>query len=63
MKVRLFRDHYRHIDGVVVKHRVGEIIDVPKEEAEQINQAEMQRRKARRLYAARFLTTPEGRKK
>ena len=63
MKVRLFRDHYRHVDGVVVRHRVGEVIDVPKEEAEQINQSEIERRKARRQYAARFLTTPEGRRK
>ena len=63
MKVKLFRDHYRHVDGVVVRHRIGEVIDVPRDEAEQINQAEIEKRKARRQFAARFLTTPEGKKK
>lgn len=62
MKVRLFRDHYRHVDGKVIRHRVGEIVDVPSDEAAQINQAEIEHRKARREFAARFRTTPEGKK-
>lgn len=63
MKVRLFRDHYRHVDGVVVRHRVGEVIDVPREEAEQINEAEIKKRRERRQFASRFISTPEGGKK
>ena len=62
MMVKLFRDHYEHRDGKVIRHRAGSVVDLPKEVVEQVNLAEIEQRRERREFAAKFLLTPEGRR-
>ena len=59
--VRLFRDHYEHRDGKVIRHRAGTVVDLPDDVAQFVNWAEIERRKSLRAEAAKYPTPERGR--
>jgi len=63
MMVRLFRDHYEHRDGKVIRHKKGSVVDLPDDVARYIVKAEIEQRKRLREEAAKWPGTPEHAKK
>jgi hypothetical protein len=59
MMVRLFRDHYEHKDGKVIRHRKGEVVDLPEAVVRYIATAEIEQRRRLRAEAAKYPGTPE----
>lgn len=57
--IHLFQDHHRYVNGKLVKHRAGETVELPDDEAEFVVQATLNNRAALREQAAATPGTPE----
>jgi hypothetical protein len=60
--VKLFRDHYEHRDGKVIKHPAGSVVDLPPEVVAHINRGTLMVRERNRVIAAKRPGTPEYRR-
>ncbi len=63
MKSRLYRDWHQHIDGKVIKHRAGDVVDLPPDVAHHVNTAIVRKRERNRKAAAGLKFTPEAKRK
>lgn len=61
--VRLFQDHTEHRDGKVIKHKAGEVVELPDEVADFVSRATLSLRAARKEQAENMPGTPERKRK
>lgn len=61
--VRLFQNHDQHINGKVIRHKAGELVDLPDDEADFVIRATLGIRAARIELAENTPGTPERERK
>lgn len=61
--VRLFQNHDQHLDGKVIRHAAGALVDLPDDEADFVIRATLGVRAARLELAENTPGTPERKRK
>ncbi|MGZ3295837.1 MAG: hypothetical protein ACXU9D_21515 [Xanthobacteraceae bacterium] len=61
--VRLFQNHDQHIDGKVIRHPAGAMVDLPDDEADFVIRATLGVRAAKLALAENTPGTPERERK
>ncbi|MGZ3297083.1 MAG: hypothetical protein ACXU9D_27900 [Xanthobacteraceae bacterium] len=61
--IRLFQDHTEHRDGKVIRHKAGQVVELPDDVADFIVRATLNLRAANKELAENTPGTPERKRK